>query len=147
MYVFIDIFPLLAIPVLIYNFLVLTSISGPSDQVASWLAAPVFTIHAFSGDAWAVSGGDILVIVAVLLLFVEIVKSTRTDSMSLLNHGLAALVFVVFLVEFLTLRGFTTSVFFVMLLMQLVDVVAGYTVTAVAAKRDFGSPGGIIGTN
>ena len=36
MYVFIDIFPLLAIPVLIYNFLVLTHISGPSDQVETF---------------------------------------------------------------------------------------------------------------
>jgi hypothetical protein len=148
MWVVIDIFPLLAIPLLIYNFVVLTGISGQGDQVQSWLAGAVFTIHSFSGDQWALSTGDILIVFGVALLFIEIVKSTRTDSLSLINHGIAALVFVVFLVEFLTIRGFTTSVFFILMMMQLVDVIAGYTVTAVAAKRDFGGGGpGIIGTH
>jgi len=146
MYVFIDIFPLLAIPLILYNFVVLTTISGSGDQVQSWFASPIFTVHSFSGDAWNVSAGDIFLLISLLLLFIEIVKSTRTDALSLINHGLAALVFVVFLIEFLTLHGFTNSIFGLLMIMQLVDVVAGYTVTAVAAKRDFGSPGGIIGT-
>ncbi len=144
MFLFLDIFPLLAFPLLIYNFIVLTGIAGTSDQVQLWLAGPVFTIHAFSGDSWAVSTGDLLILFSIAVLFVEVVKSTRTDSLSLINHGLAALVFVLFLIEFLTLRGFTTSVFCIMMAMQLLDVVAGYTVTAVAARRDIGSGGGIL---
>jgi hypothetical protein len=91
-----------------------------------------------------VSTGDILILFGIALLFVEVVKSTRTDALSLINHGLAALVFVVFLVQFLTMHGFTTSVFCILMAMQLVDVVAGYTVTAVAARRDIGSSGGIL---
>jgi len=144
MYLLIDIFPLLTIPLLIYNFIVLTGISGQSPVVQAWFASPVFTIHAFSGDAWDVSSGDILVLFGLALLFIEVVKSTRTDSLSLINHGLSALIFVVFLVEFLTMRGFTTSVFCILMTMQLLDVVAGYTVTAVAARRDIGSGGGIL---
>jgi predicted exporter len=144
MFLLIDIFPLLAIPLLIYNFVVLTGIAGGPENVQAWLAGPVFTIHAFSGDAWDVSTGDILILFGILLLFVEVVKSTRTDALSLINHGLAALVFVFFLVQFLTMHGFTTSVFCILMAMQLVDVVAGYTVTAVAARRDIGSSGGIL---
>ena len=144
MYVLIDIFPLLAIPLLIYNFIVLTGIAGGPDQVPAWLAGAVFTIHSFSGDAWALSTGDILIVFSIAVLFIEIVKSTRTDSLSLINHGIAALVFVVFLIQFLTMRGFTTSVFFILMMMQLVDVVAGYTVTAVSARRDIGSGSGIL---
>ena len=144
MYVLIDIFPLLAIPLLIYNFFVLTQIAGSGDSVQAWLAGAVFTIHSFSGDAWDVSTGDILILFGVLLLFVEVVKSTRTDALSIINHGLAALVFVVYLIEFLTMHGFTTSVFCILMAMQLVDVVAGYTVTAVSARRDIGSSGGIL---
>ena len=144
MYVLIHIFPLLAIPVLIYNFFVLSGVAGSPENVAAWFAAPVFTIHAFSGDAWGVSTGDILILFGVALLFIEIVKSTRTDSLSLINHGIAALVFVVLLIQFLTLRGFTTSVFAILLAMQLVDVIAGYTVTAVAARRDIGGSPGIL---
>ena len=144
MFVLIDIFPLLAIPLLIYNFIVLTGIAGTPENVQIWFAAPVFTVHAFSGDAWDVSTGDILILLGIALLFIEVVKSTRTDSLSLINHGIAALVFVVFLVQFLTMRGFTTSVYCILMAMQIVDVVAGYTVTAVAARRDIGSSGGIL---
>ena len=144
MFVLIDIFPLLAIPLLIYNFIVLTGAGGGAGNVQAWLAGPVFTIHAFSGDAWDVSTGDILVLFGIALLFVEVVKSTRTDSLSLINHGISALVFVVFLVQFLTMHGFTTSVFCILMAMQLVDVIAGYTITAVAARRDIGSGSGIL---
>ena len=144
MYLFLDIFPLLAVPLLIYNFVVLTGIAGSGDQVQTWLAGPVFTIHSFSGDAWAMSTGDILIIFSITLLFIEIVKSTRTDALSLINHGLAALAFVIFLVQFLTMHGFTTSVFCIIMAMQLVDVIAGYTVTAVAARRDIGGSPGIL---
>jgi hypothetical protein len=38
-------------------------------------------------------------------------------------------------------------VFFMLTLMSILDVVAGFTVTIVAAKRDFGAPVGIAGTN
>ena len=37
-------------------------------------------------------------------------------------------------------------VFFMLTLMTILDVVAGFTVTIVAAKRDFGSGSGIAGT-
>jgi hypothetical protein len=107
----------------------------------------MFTVTMFSGDAWRVSAGDALLGVAVFLLFIEVVKSTRTDSVSLINHALGTLLFVFFLVEFLTMKGFSTSIFGLLAALQLVDVVAGYTVTVVAAKRDFGASGGIIGTH
>jgi len=86
-------------------------------------------------------------VVRLVLLFIEVVKSTRTDSMSLLNHGFSALAFILYLVQFLTLRGFTNSIVFSLMIMQLIDVVGGYTFTVVAAKRDIGSAGGLLGTN
>ena len=40
------------------------------------------------------------------------------------------------LVEFIMLKGFGTSTFFLITIMCLFDVVAGYTISLVAAKRD-----------
>jgi hypothetical protein len=74
-----------------------------------------------------------------VFLFVELVKATATDSMTLLNHGFSALTFILYLVQFLTMRGFSNSVIFALMIMSLIDVVGGYTITAVAARRDFGS--------
>jgi len=147
MFILVDILPLLVIPLVIYNLMILGPVIGPVADAQAWLAQPLFTVHMFSGDAWNVSSGDALLGTAVFLLFIEIIKSTRTDAVSLLNHGLGTLLFIFFLVEFLTMRGFSNSVFGLLCALQLVDVVAGYTVTAVAAKRDIGSTGGILGTN
>lgn len=146
-YAALDIFPLLGFPVLIFNFIALTHVAGGPDEFAAWLDSPLFTVLAFSGDRWAFTPSDLFVIFGLAVLFVEIIKSTRTDAISLINHGIAALAFILFLIEFLVVRGFTNSTFFILVMMQLIDVIAGYTITVVGAKRDFGSSAGIAGTN
>ena len=143
-YALIGVFPLLAIPILFMNFLVLT---GLVSDLEAWLDLTLFTIYGLSGDSWSLSPGDLIIVVGLVILFFEIIKSTRTDTISLINHAIAALAFVLFLLEFLIVKGFMNSTFFILMMMQLIDVIAGYTVTIVAAKRDVGSSGGIIGTN
>lgn len=141
-----NIIPLLVFPLILYNFVVLTGIA-PRGDVDAWMLSPIFTISMFSGDAWGVSFADIFMGLSLLLLFVEIVKSTRTDAMSIVNHGLSMLLSVVCVIQFLTVQGFSNSVFFMLTLMTVLDVVAGFTVTIVAAKRDFGGAPGIVGTH
>jgi len=46
------------------------------------------------------------------------------------------LVFIICLVEFLLHPAFATSVFFVILVMALLDVLAGVVVTIISARRD-----------
>ena len=120
-YVFLDIFPLLLIPLIIFNFIVLSGVAGSPETTEVWFESSIFTFHTFVGDRWDVSPSDIMILFGLAFLFVEIIKSTRTDALSLINHGLAALAFVVFLVEFLVLRGFANSVFFILMTMQLID--------------------------
>jgi hypothetical protein len=69
---------------------------------------------------------------------VEVVKATRTTSNEIINHGLSMLVFVIALIEFITLKGFATTPFFMIMFMTLFDVVAGYTISIVAAEHDLG---------
>ena len=56
--------------------------------------------------------------------------------MAIVNHSLSMILFVICLVEFLLLQGFSTSVFFLLTLMVLLDVLAGFIVTIVASRRD-----------
>ena len=44
-----------------------------------------------------------------MLLFVEMTKATRTDSLAIINHGLSMLVAVICIIEFVAVRGFTNS--------------------------------------
>ena len=93
-------------------------------------------------EPWLLSVGDVFVAIGVLFLAFEIVRATRTDKFSLGNHGLSMLVFVVALMEFLILKNFATSTFFLLTGMAAVDVLVGMFVTIITARRDFGvAPG------
>ncbi|HEY1962238.1 MAG TPA: hypothetical protein VGG69_07465 [Rhizomicrobium sp.] len=129
-------FPLLLIAVIIYN--VIAFGTGLTHHDVYTTLSSAITIHMFSGDDWRYSVGDGLVTLSLVLLFVEIVKSTRTSSRQIVNHGLSMLTFVVALVEFIVLHGFATTTFFLILAMCLVDVVGGYTISIIAAEHDLG---------
>ena len=121
--------PLLALPVLVYNLIALTA--GPEA-----LSIGLFTMQMASGADWPVSVGDLLLAGSLLVLFVELLKSTNSRRAAIVNHGLSMLLFVVCLVELLLGPAFATSVFFLITLMVLLDVLAGFIVTILAARRD-----------
>lgn len=129
-------FPLLLIAVIVYNILAFGT--GLTHHDVHGTLGSAVTIHMFSGDDWRYSIGDLLVTLSLVLLFIEIVKSTRTSSRQIVNHGLSMLTFVVALVEFIVLQGFATSTFFFILVMCLIDVVGGYTISIIAAEHDLG---------
>ena len=133
------IFPLLAIPIIIYNLMAFTASGAPDASGASAMAMQLSnpaTGTAIFGE-WRVTGGDILVILSMVFFFIEIIKSTSTGSSTIANHAVSMLVFIVCLVEFLMLPNFQTSVFFILTFMCLLDVLAGVVVTIVSARRDF----------
>ncbi|TJW76303.1 MAG: hypothetical protein E5X43_29410, partial [Mesorhizobium sp.] len=96
----------------------------------------MFSIRMMSGGVFSMTLGDLIVLIGLLLFFVEIVKSTRTSSASIMDHLLSTFVFVAFLVEFLLVKGAAHSVFFTLMVIALVDVLAGFSVSMRAATRD-----------
>ena len=80
--------------------------------------------------------GDLMVLFGLFLLFFEILKATRIGRMSIVDHLLSTLVLIGFLVEFLLVQGAATSVFFILMVMTLVDVMAGFSVSIRSATRD-----------
>ena len=142
-----SVFPLLTIPVVVYNLMAFVFNKGPdlvagevattAPALASTLAAPVVSVPMVSGASWTMDGGDILILVSLLFLFVEILKSTSTGTATILNHAVSMILFIVCLVEFLLFKNFATSAFFILTMMTLLDVLAGVVVTIVSARRDF----------
>ncbi|MDR6627385.1 hypothetical protein [Caulobacter segnis] len=129
--------PLLALPVLVYNLIVLTLPGGFKAADASLrLTQPLFSIRMTSGAGWAVSMADLLLAASLVVLFVELLKSANSKRLAIVNHSLSMVLFIVCLVEFLLLPAFATSTFFLLALMVLLDVLAGFIVTIVAARRD-----------
>jgi len=130
-------FPLLALPVLVYNLVALTLAGGFASIAATGrFNEPLFNIAMTSGAPWPISLSDLLLAFALVVLFIELLKSTTSRRIAIINHSLSMILFIVCLVEFLLAPAFATSTFFLMTLMVLLDVLAGFIVTIIAARRD-----------
>ena len=129
-------FPLLAIPVVIYNFFAVTMIATSKGSFADAWTHTLFNVPMPRNAQWAVSGGDLLVLVGLIMLFFELLKATNNNKIAIINHSLSMILFVICLVEFLLIPAFATSTFFLLTMMVLLDVLAGFIVTIVSARRD-----------
>lgn len=124
--------PLLIIPFLIYNAFAFTMYGG---SPAGW-GSQLFTVPMVSGTQWSLTSGDVLLVVGLVCLFFEVLKSTNTGRSSVIEHMLSTALFVIFLIEFLLAGAAASSVFFLLMIMSLVDVVAGFTISITGAGRD-----------
>ncbi|MDB5561322.1 hypothetical protein [Ramlibacter sp.] len=124
--------PLLVLPLIIYNIVAFIVFGGAGT---GW-ANPVVSIPMVSRAVWGLTAGDLLLLAGLVCLFFEILKSTRTGSASIIEHIFSTAVFVVFLVEFLLVGAAATSTFFILMVMSLIDVVAGFSVSITSAERD-----------
>jgi len=134
--------PLIVFAFIMYNVVVLFGGSGSANET---LRTVLFSLPSVRGGenapVWSFTWGDLIILVTLLLLFVEILKATYTSTASLLDHGLSMLVFIACLVQFLMVDAAFTSVFFMIMVATLIDVVAGYTIGIRVARRDIGFGG------
>ena len=129
--------PLLLIPVVLYNVVVLFGAGGGGRVDAdALLRDPVFSVTMTSGAQWTIGAGDMILFVGLILLFFELVKSTSSQRAAIINHALSMILFIAVLIEFLLLPGFATSTFFLIVTMVLLDVLAGFIVTIIASRKD-----------
>ncbi len=123
-------FPLLLIPFVIYN--IVAFIFRLPDDIWTTQAA---TVHMMSGQDWVLTFEDLLLAFSIFLLWIEIIKSTRMGMRSIMDHILAMALFVAMLVEFLLVRQAGTSTFFLLMVIALVDVLAGFIVSIRSSQR------------
>lgn len=153
-------FPLMLLPLFAYNLLVLLA-PWSSDDALECSEAMGFAVHPLTcvldralffvptassmsmaigqpveGLYLPVTMGDLMLGFALAMLFFEMLKSTSVGASSVMNHALSLLVFVGGLVQFLMMPAFATSVYLLMTLMAVADVLAGFIVTISSARRD-----------
>ena len=126
--------PLLTIPFILYN-LGLAGFLGAGAAGDPW-SAVLFSIGMMSGGVFSMRLGDLMVLIGLAFFFFEILKSTRTSNASIMDHLLSTFVFVAFLVEFLLVKGAAHPVFFTLMVIALIDVLAGFSVSIRSAGRD-----------
>jgi hypothetical protein len=130
-------FPLLVIPITLYALFAFFQILGDNPAGAHQaLVNELLSIPLPSGQHWSVGLGDLYTLLGLFMLFFELVRSTTSNRVAIINHSLSMIVFVVALVLFLLMPGFSTSTFFLLVIMTLLDVLAGFIVTIVASRRE-----------
>jgi hypothetical protein len=122
-------FPLLLIPFAIYNMIAFL-MPGVS------FSEPLITVELISHARLAVSTGDVLVIFAILILFVEILKATRIGTRSIVDHMLSLILFIGMLAEFMIVAKTASSTFLLLVTLSFVDVIGGFAVTLRTSQRD-----------
>ena len=120
--------PLLVIPFLIYNAAAFTA-------DVQW-ALPIVSVHMVSGGVWDMSLGDMLIAFSILILFVELIKSTRVGMRTIVVHMLSAVLFAIMLIEFLLVKQAATATFFILLIISFVEMLAGFTISVRTAQRN-----------
>jgi len=111
-------FPLLLIPLAIYNILVLLM---PSVS----LAEPLMRLTLVSGAEWGITLADILLALGVLMLLFEIIKGARPGAKYLTDHLLSFVVFGAAAAQFLLWPKFGTSTYFLLAMMSASDFLSG----------------------
>jgi hypothetical protein len=116
-------FPLLLIPLAIYNIIVFL-MPGVS------LAEPLLKLTLTSGAEWPLTLSDILLALGIVLLLFEVIKAARPGAKYLTDHLLSLIIFGGAVAEFLLWPRFGSSTYFLLALLSLVDFLSGIALRA-----------------
>ena len=111
-------FPLLLIPLAIYNIIVFLM---PDVSFTD----PLVKLTLMSGAEWTVTLSDVLLTLTILLLLAEVIKGARPGAKYLTDHLLSLIVFGAAAAEFVLWPKFGTSTYFLMTALSLVDFLSG----------------------
>jgi hypothetical protein len=129
--------PLTIIPLILFN------IVAFAFGATIW-DGEIFRITMLSGVSWGPTIGDLMIVFAIIMLFLEIMKSAQAGSGTIINHVLSTVVLIIYIIEFIVSGVAANSVFFILTVIALFDVIAGFSISIRTASRDisFGTHGG-----
>jgi hypothetical protein len=116
-------FPLLLIPLAIYNIIVFL-MPGVS------LAEPIVKLTLMSGAEWSLTLSDMLLALGIVVLLLEVIKGARPGAKYLTDHLLSLIVFGGAVAEFLLWPRFGSSTYFLLALLALADFLSGLALRA-----------------
>jgi hypothetical protein len=113
-------FPLLLIPFALYNMIIFLLNLPFTDTV--------FNIPLMEGRRMPVTTGDVIVAIALLMLYFEAIKAAR-GSKAIMDHVLALLLFVGMAAELALVPKATTATLLLLTAISFIDVITGLTVS------------------
>jgi len=130
---FLSIVPLTIIPLVIYLIVAFSygTLAGHADVWdEGWI-----NLTLISGGKFSPLNEHLILVVALVILFFEIWKATRQTNQEAFEQVFSILVFVLYIVLFITVAKCAHAVFFLLMLISLIDVAAGFLVSLRTARR------------
>ena len=127
-------FPFTIVTLVVYNVVILFSGANVWDN-------DLITLTLFSGVEWSLTAGDLMVVGGLLILLAEVFRATTIEKKAITNHVVSIVVLLIYAVEFFVVDDAGTSMFFILTMIALIDVLAGVVVTIRLATRDFSYEG------
>ncbi len=122
--------PALAVVIVVYNILAFGGgMLDAESLLFSWVLPSGTEVFFNVGAVFAVAG--------LVALFFEILKAARAGTGTIADHMLSTATFIVALIEFILVPACGTVAFFLLTVMALIDVVAGFTISILGARRDY----------
>ncbi len=115
-------FPLLLIPFALYN-IVIFILSLPLTDTLVSIPLP-------AGGSLPVTTGDLLVIIAMLLLYLEVLKAARLGAKAAMDHVLSFFLFVGMACELALVPRAATPTLLLLTVLSFVDVITGLSVSS-----------------
>lgn len=139
--------PLMLLMLIAYNLMIMFAgepTAEVKDPVLAMFSAPLFSIPMISGGIWTFTLEHLFLVLSLLFLFFELVKATNIGGAAIAEMAISTVVFIIFLVEFLLVGPAASSLFFLMMMIALIDVIAGYIIGIKVARRDLAIGGGLM---
>ena len=131
--------PLTVIPLILFN------VIGYAVGGNPWTNELVH-IPLMSGVSWSVTISDLMILLALVMLFFETLRSAQPARTSTItNHIISTILLIIYVVEFIVVPVAGDSLFFVLTAIALFDVVAGFTISIRTAQRDISFGGSVDG--
>ncbi|NJR20242.1 MAG: hypothetical protein HC777_01280 [Hyphomonadaceae bacterium] len=137
---FFEMVPILAVPIALYALFALMLSGGDGvETFAQGIEKPLTFITLPSGAPWAVSGGDLLVLMGLVILFFELTRGVGVSPYAIVHHTLAVLLALGCLGAFIAIDAFSTSSFFLLTVMCWLDMVGGVIFNIASATAGGGA--------
>ncbi|MCR4283042.1 MAG: hypothetical protein NUV72_08465 [Bauldia sp.] len=131
--------PLTVIPLILFNAIGFAIGGDPWENI-------LFAVPMVSGAAWNVTLFDLMILLAVVLLFFETLRSAQpARGATITNHIVSTILLIVYVVEFIVVPVAANSLFFALTIIALFDVVAGFSISIRTAQRDIALGRGLDG--
>ncbi len=125
---FVSAFPLLIFVLAAFNMVLYSGSVALEDEVVRLVMT--------SGALLVLTVADLLLALALFVLFVEVLKAAGASNSTIVDHILSTGVFILALVEFLLVPQAGNAPFLMLVIICFMDVVAGYAVSVRSARRD-----------